>query len=74
MAMGRPGAGLASPQQQQQQQNQQQQRLTQQLQQQNNPSRPSSQPQQTAPSNVLFHLFVSALSYFCIIFALDFSM
>jgi hypothetical protein len=74
MAMGRPGAGLASP-QQQQQQNQQQQRLTQQLQQQNNPSRPSSQPQQTAPSNVLFHLlFVSALSYFCIIFALDFSM
>jgi hypothetical protein len=54
MAMGRPGAGLASP--QQQQQNQQQQRLTQQLQQQNNPSRPSSQPQQTALSNVLFHL------------------
>jgi hypothetical protein len=54
MAMGRPGAGLTSP--QQQQQNQQQQRLTQQLQQQNNPSRPSSQPQQTALSNVLFHL------------------
>ncbi|KAH9570208.1 hypothetical protein CY35_02G028800 [Sphagnum magellanicum] len=50
MAMGRPGAGLASP--QQQQQNQQQQRLTQQLQQQNNPSRPSSQPQQTALSNL----------------------
>jgi hypothetical protein len=73
MAMGRPGSGLASP-QQQQQQNQQQQRLTQQLQQQNNPSRPSSQPQQTAPSHVLFHLFCFNSIIFCIIFALDFSM
>jgi hypothetical protein len=54
MSMGRPGAGLASP--QQQQQNHQQQHLTQQLQQQNNPSKPSSQPQQTPPSHVLFHL------------------
>jgi hypothetical protein len=57
MAMARTGGGLASPQQQQQQN---QQRLTQQLQQQN-PSR-SSQPQQMAPSNVLFHIS-AALSY-----------